>query len=134
MMSFASINQWLILVFLPFWFLNSSLFASVVEDAARNIEKHRKGDATIEFRLPDGSKLGNAKVQVKQTSHDFLFGNYIRPRHYNNRQYLDRFKEIFNFIELLEFKWGQYEPDEGKPLLDQRMNFIRNWGIPNGFN
>jgi endo-1,4-beta-xylanase len=106
--------------------------ASVLEQAARNIERYRKGDATIEFLSPDGGRINGAQVKVEQTSHDFLFGNYIRPRHYNSRQYLDRFKELFNFVELLEFNWGQYEPDQGKPLLKERMNFIRNWCVPNG--
>jgi endo-1,4-beta-xylanase len=112
----------------------SMVFASVLDDAAENIERYRKGNVSIEFRLSDGTKIQSARVQVEQTSHDFHFGNYIRPRHYTNKAYLERFKELFNFIQLLEFNWGQYEPDEGKPLLTERMNFIHNWCIPNGFN
>ncbi len=106
--------------------------ASVLDDAAENVTRHRQGDARLEFRLPDGTRIQGAPVRVVQTSHDFRFGNYIRPRHYTNEQYLDRFRELFNFVELLEFNWGQYEPDEGQPLLNQRMQFIRDWCAPNG--
>ena len=108
--------------------------ASVEEEAANGTERHRKGDVSILFRLSDGRPLANAKVEVQQISHDFHFGNYIRPRHYTNEAYLNRFKELFNSVQLLEFNWGQYVPDEGKPLLKQRRDFIENWCIPNGLN
>lgn len=113
--------------------LTSPIRADVLEDARSGIERHRKGDATITVRGTDGIPVPDAQVTIRQISHDFLFGNYIRPRHYDDPRYLNRFKELFNFVELLEFNWGQYEPDEGKPLLEQRMDFIRNWGLANGF-
>jgi endo-1,4-beta-xylanase len=125
-------NSLLVLALPALFIVSSWASASVLDDAARNIDKYRKGNAVIEFVSPDGGKINNVEVTVEQTSHDFLFGNYIRPRHYNNTQYLNRFKELFNFVELLEFNWGQYEPDEGKPLLKERMNFIRNWCVSNG--
>lgn len=95
--------------------------------AADGIEKYRKGDGTLEFRHPDGTPVRNARISLVQRSHNFKFGNFIRPRHYNDRAYLDRFRELFNYVQLLEFNWGQYEPDEGQPLREQRMEFIRNW-------
>lgn len=107
--------------------------AELLKKVEANIERHRKGDVTIAVRGADGVPVAGARVTVRQVSHDFLFGNYIRPRHYKDQRYLNRFKEVFNFVQLLEFNWGQYEPDEGKPLLEQRMDFIRDWGIPNGF-
>lgn len=106
--------------------------ASVLDEAASGIERHRKGEAAIAFRGKDGGPVANAAVEVRQRTHDFPFGNYIRPRHYNNETFLTRFKEVFNFIELLEFNWGQYEPDEGTPLLDERMRFINGWCRRNG--
>jgi endo-1,4-beta-xylanase len=106
---------------------------SVIDEAKKGIEQYRKGDITLMFRLPDGSNLGNAKVEVEQVSHDFPFGNYIRPRHYQDATYLNRFKELFNFIQFLEFNWGQYEPDEGTPHLASRIDFLRNWCLPNGY-
>ena len=113
--------------------LASETLADVLEEARKGIERYRKGEVTIAVRGANGAPVAGAQVMVRQVSHDFLFGNYIRPRHYTNQRYLNRFKELFNFIQLLEFNWGQYEPDEGKPLVEKRMDFIRQWGIPNGF-
>jgi endo-1,4-beta-xylanase len=110
----------------------SAADASVLEEAGESIRRHRQEDAALEFRLRDGTPVRNAQVRVRQTSHHFRFGNYIRPRHYANGQYLERFRELFNFVQLLEFNWGQYEPDQGRPLLEQRMQFIRDWCAPNG--
>ncbi|MBI1389782.1 MAG: hypothetical protein GC154_15190 [bacterium] len=106
--------------------------AGVLDDAANNIERIRKGDVEITLKASDGSPLRDVTATIEQTSHAFAFGNYIRLRHYNDEQYLNRFKELFNYAELLEFNWGQYEPDEGEPLFEPRMDFIKNWCYPNG--
>ncbi len=106
--------------------------ASVRERAAANIEAHRKGEAVVRFQRADGSGVAGAALRVRQLTHDFPFGNLVRPRHYENEIYLSRFKEVFNFVELLEFNWGQYEPDEGKPLLEERTKFINGWCKENG--
>jgi hypothetical protein len=133
-MELVYLNLMFALSLLAFIVCCSPVFASILDDAAKNIERYREGDVSLEFHLSDGTKTQNAKVRIEQTSHDFYFGNYMRPRHYTNKAYLDRFRELFNFIQLLEFNWGQYEPDEGKPLLTKRMNFINNWCTPNDFN
>jgi endo-1,4-beta-xylanase len=106
--------------------------SSVLEKAASTIETCRKGEATLRFQRRDGTGVAGASVKVRQLTHDFPFGNVVRPRHYQNESYLNRFKELFNTVELLEFNWGQYEPDEGKPLREQRKDFINNWCKPNG--
>lgn len=108
--------------------------SSILAQASAGMEKHRKGVAVLEFRLPNGSPAVGVSVQVTQQSHDFLFGCPLRPKHYNDPRHLKRFKELFNFIALLEFNWGQYEPDEGKPLLEERRRFIFEWCIPNGIS
>ncbi len=113
--------------------LASETLADVPEEARKGIEQHRKGEVTIAVREANGAPVSGAKVMVRQVSHNFFFGNYIRPRHYTDQRYLNRFKELFNYIQLLEFNWGQYEPDEGKPLVNKRIDFIRKWGIQNGF-
>jgi GH35 family endo-1,4-beta-xylanase len=56
----------------------------------------------------------------------------FRPRHYTNELYRARFLEVFNFIQLLEFNWGQYERDEGQPKLAERRAFIDGWCRTNG--
>lgn len=40
----------------------------------RNIERHRKGDATIELVDRAGKPLGGARVKLRQKGHEFLFG------------------------------------------------------------
>ena len=115
--------------------LNLPVFAApspVLEQAARGIEAHRKGDAVVRLMRKDGAPVSDLKVAVTQRTHDFAFGNLIRPRHYTNEQYRSRFLEIFNFIQLLEFNWGQYEREEGKPQLANRRAFIDGWCRRNG--
>lgn len=106
--------------------------SAVLAQAAEDIEKHRKGEVVLHFRQADGSPASGISVQIVQQSHDFAFGCPLRPSHYNDSRQLRYFKELFNFVELLEFNWGQYEPDEGKPLLQERRRFIREWCLPNG--
>lgn len=104
----------------------------VLAKANDGIEKHRKGEAVLKFKLPNGLPAVGVHVRAIQKSHDFLFGCPLRPRHYNDPRHLKPFRELFNFVALLEFNWGQYEPDEGKPLLEERRRFIFDWCIPNG--
>ena len=52
--------------------------------AAEGIEKHRQGEAILEFLLPSGSPAVGVPVRVTQRSHDFLFGVPLRPRHYRH--------------------------------------------------
>ncbi|MGQ9462558.1 MAG: endo-1,4-beta-xylanase [Candidatus Fervidibacter sp.] len=107
---------------------------SLLHKTAERIERHRKRDATLEFIAPNGSPTAGADVQVSQQSHDFLFGCPLRPRHYNDPRHLELFKQLFNLVALLEFNWGQYEPDMGKPLSEERKRFIYEWCLPQGIS
>ena len=40
----------------------------------RNIERYRKGDATIAVVDAEGKPIPDATVKVRQTEHEFLFG------------------------------------------------------------
>ncbi len=104
----------------------------VREAAERGVERYRKGDFVIRVRGAQGSAPAGVPVNVWLQRHDFRFGNLFRPRHYDNDRYRERFLELFNFVELLEFNWGQYEPDEGRPLLASRRNFIDGWCAEHG--
>jgi len=95
--------------------------------AARGVEMHRKGDATVRLVRTDGADVSGVQVAVAQRTHDFAFGNVFRPRHYTNEAYRARFLELFNFIQLLEFNWGQYETEEGRPKLAARREFLDGW-------
>ncbi|MGI8636377.1 MAG: hypothetical protein ACR2KZ_13345 [Segetibacter sp.] len=44
-------------------------------NAKQNIEKYRKGDASLLITDTDGKPLKNAQVEINQVSQDFLFGN-----------------------------------------------------------
>jgi endo-1,4-beta-xylanase len=104
----------------------------ILARAAAGIETHRKADAMVRVVRSDGLPVNGAEIRVVQRTHEFRFGNLFRPKHYNNAAYRARFLEIFNFIQLLEFNWGQYEPEEGKPRLAERMEFINGWCRENG--
>lgn len=105
---------------------------SVLDQAARGIEQHRQGDAALEFRWPDGRPAASLSVELRQTAYEFRFGNVFRPRHYTNELYRARFRELFNFVSLLEFNWDQYEPKEGRPQRANRIEFINGWCRENG--
>ncbi|MFN3422430.1 MAG: hypothetical protein ACK40X_11980, partial [Armatimonadota bacterium] len=47
---------------------------TILVQATEGIEKHRKGEAIVEFVFPNGSPAVGVSVQVTQQSHDFLFG------------------------------------------------------------
>ena len=72
--------------------------SAILEQAARGIENHRKGDATIHFVRKDGTPSAGLKVEAIQRTHDFAFGNLFRPRHYTNELYRVRFLEVFNLL------------------------------------
>ena len=46
----------------------------VNEKVAYGIEQHRKGDAKLTVTDKDGNPIKNAKIRVKQKSHEFKFG------------------------------------------------------------
>lgn len=111
--------------------------------ARQNIEKYRKGDASITFTDPQGKPLKNVKIELNQTTQDFLFGNLceemfrpgILPE--DAKKYEERFKALFNFTEL-NIKWLYYEPVQGKTewlKFQEKLDWCRQNGItPKGHN
>lgn len=101
-------------VFLRLW--NDPAVAGRI---AQDIEKHRKGNATIEVAGRDGKPLANAAIEVAQQKHEFLFGCNLfvldqldTPE--LNAKYEKAFANLFNFATL-PFYWRDLEPLEGKP-------------------
>ena len=93
--------------------------------ASENIEKFRKGDAVIVFKTESGEYIRNAGVQIKQVTHDFLFGCIIfdlvgEELPYRPDLYKQRFRELFNFA-VFPFYWAGYEPTQGM------TNWKRTW-------
>ena len=115
--------------------------SDIMEKAEQNIEKHRKGRADITFVDKDGTPLSGVKVTVKQTSHDFLFGNIIFPvvgvlgkfediDVYRPELFKKRFKDVFN-MAVFPFYWASYEKDAGRVKWD-RIKPILQWCERNG--
>jgi GH35 family endo-1,4-beta-xylanase len=118
------------------------LEARMMKQAEENIEKYRKGDVTIQFKTRDGKMIGNARAEIRQKTHDFLFGciifDLIRDENsYREELFKDRFKKIFN-LAVFPFYWPGYEPRQGLtrwadmlPAIDWcRANGITTKGHP----
>jgi GH35 family endo-1,4-beta-xylanase len=83
-----------------------------------NIERCRKGDATISVVGPDGLPLKDASLTIRQQTHEFLFGcnlfvlgQLATPE--LNRKYEEGFARLFNFATI-PFYWRELEPQDGK--------------------
>ena len=73
--------------------------------------EHRKGKAVLHFQDREGKPLAGKAVEVRQKKQEFLFGCNAFDTLELCRENLD----LFNFATL-PFYWGQYEPEEGKPI------------------
>jgi GH35 family endo-1,4-beta-xylanase len=97
------------------------------EDAAlakaqKDLERNRKGDATVRVVDANGKPVPGAAVTVELSRHDFLFGCniYMFDRFKTpgeNEAYKRRFRELFN-AATTGFYWRGYEPERGKPRYD----------------
>lgn len=84
----------------------------------QNIEEYRKGDALLEVTDARGQPIGGAKIEVRQTGHEFLFGANAfvlgqlgSPE--RNRAYEEAFARLLNFATV-PFYWAGTEPKEGE--------------------
>lgn len=104
---------------------------------------HRYQKARIKILTKDGSPLVNQKVNFKLVNHEFLFGSgafdsvplnsdiqntqiafYSDKPNFEKAFYqerLDKWTKLFNY-GTLPFYWAGYEPTEGNPLMESRMN------------
>lgn len=83
-----------------------------------SIEKYRKGDASIEVLDVAGKPVEGAKIELKQTRHEFLFGcnafvlgQLATPE--MERRYEDAFVKLCNFATV-PFYWEGTEPVQGE--------------------
>ena len=89
------------------------------QKVADGIERYRKGDGRITVTDENGNPIPNAKIKVKQKSHEFRFGANIfmldeLETKEKNEQYKKLFAETFN-MATLPFYWDALEPEQGKP-------------------
>ena len=106
---------------------------------------HRKATAKVQILDKNGKPVCNAKVNVNQINHEFLFGcGAFEALPYTNgatvhngngslvgaaekiqertiiEDRMAKWLELFNY-GTLPFYWGGYEPEEGKPDAEGRM-------------
>jgi GH35 family endo-1,4-beta-xylanase len=100
--------------------------------ADSRIEARRKADVTVELRDKQGRPIPQAKLQVRQLKHAFLFGANIFPlfEYTDLKQeatYELAFTGLLNYATL-PFYWGQYEPEDGKIQARQaRLEKMARW-------
>jgi endo-1,4-beta-xylanase len=104
--------------------------AELLERAKNNVERHRKADVSVRFQTPQGEPLKNAQADIKQLSHDFLFGCIIfdlvwTREPYKPELYKQRFKELFNFA-VLPFYWRRYEPRQRETMREKTLE-VAQW-------
>jgi len=80
--------------------------------ARQNIEKYRKGNASVVFTDSKGIPIKDIKVEINQTTQDFLFGNLseeiFRLSADDAAKFQEKFTGLFNYTELT-VKWWNYE-------------------------
>ena len=92
---------------------------------------HRKATARLRMMNADGTPIANRPVDVRQTSHQFLFGcgvfeavEMMNPhsdeQHDFLRERLDKWLDLFNY-GTLPFYWGRYEPKQGETAKESTL-------------
>ncbi|MDD4689624.1 MAG: endo-1,4-beta-xylanase [Eubacteriales bacterium] len=88
-----------------------------------NIERYRKGYATLNITDKNGTPITGATIKATQKNHEFKYGANIfmldeLETEKKNQIYKDSFKEIFN-IATIPFYWNDLEPEQGKPRYEK---------------
>ncbi|NOZ24206.1 MAG: endo-1,4-beta-xylanase [Planctomycetes bacterium] len=94
-------------------------------------------DVRLTFVTDGGKPIGNAKVSLQQTSHDFLFGCAFPTWHRGNQESEDRFKELFRILfncmtTETALKWRALEPRKGQlnwKAADRMIDWAETAGI-----
>lgn len=103
---------------------------------------HRKASKKVQFVDQNGAVLSNVDISFKQTGHEFMFGcgafdalpatapdrildNAVyKEQKFDKSIFTDRVEkwlDVFNY-GTLPFYWGGFEPKEGMPMTESRMN------------
>ena len=99
--------------------------------ARENIERIRKGDATLRLLDAQGRPLTGVRLRIDQVSQDFLFGALsdgmmspqFSPAEVGRFQTL--FTELFNFT-IAKVYWSYYERQQGRPDW-QKLEAFLDW-------
>jgi len=94
---------------------------------------HRRASATLHITNAAGAPIANSRLHIEQTNHRFLFGcGAFDTIPFTNekkddpflKDRVDKWLKLFNY-GTMSFYWGRYEPEEGKPEFESRMNASR---------
>lgn len=96
---------------------------TIAERIKDGIEKYRKTDASIILKSKSGKPISNAKIKIKQITHEFKYGtnlfmlDELETEEKNNlyKQYVSSFGNIAT----LPFYWDATEPEKGKTRYDK---------------
>ena len=92
---------------------------AISERIEKGIEENRKGNLRVRVLDKNGKPMSNAKILLKQTSHEFRYGaNMLMLDEFGdesmNQAYRDAFYRYFN-IGTVPFYWSTLEPERGNP-------------------
>lgn len=92
--------------------------------------KDRKASCILHITDQEGNSIQNSKFRVKQTNHEFLFGcgafdaipytNGTKEKEFFEDR-MNKWLSLYNY-GTMSFYWGRYEPKEGFPEYESRMN------------
>ena len=96
---------------------NADRNADALRTAQQNIETFRKGDVQIKVVDLHGQPIANKRITVKQLSHDFKFGCYLKVDDLEQSKLTDYgrlFKQLFNYAVIGTY-WRRMEKKQGAP-------------------
>lgn len=110
--------------------------AEFLAKAESSMEQYRKVEAVVSFKDSKGQVIAGAPVQVRQITHEFLFGciafDLVRGDSlYKSDLWKQRFSELFNFA-VFPFYWAGYERQPGITTREdvlQAVQWCRGQGI-----
>lgn len=105
----------------------------ILEAAPQRIHQHRAAEIVVKVEDRTGKPVPNAKVEVCQTRHAFLFGCNVLGGDLGTEEEIAKFREhfaaLFNYATL-PFYWSDYEPEKGK-TLNVYINELLDWCAEN---
>lgn len=111
---------------------NAALEPKAIET---RIQKYRMGLLTVHAVGKGGRPLPNARIEITQTRHAFLFGCNAfgydpADASPGQKAYQSRFTALFNYATL-PFYWGAFEPAPGKQEY-ARLQAMADWCLAHG--
>lgn len=109
-----------------------------LKGADDRIEKYRKGDAVISFKLPNNEIImKGASYKIKQVSHEFSFGGSLStdwnvPSKKWFPSFKSYFKNLFNYATV-NFYWDSHEKVKGDWNYDEAplSKSLYDWALAN---